>query len=289
MFRRKTLTAPLFAALGLIVLVAANPAVAAFGDPSHAAMLDGFDMKGSDFTQEQFRRVMNMVSAHQQIVAPIDEQIRAIRQEISTQLSGSTPVDVDHLASLQQQTAALQSQRDQLDLQLQLDFRSVLTPAQQAQAADHTQKLVASHQTKVPATLSNSPSFQGEPKDLYGDTLGYSRGVSLTSDQQAKVAAAIAASAVRDATFRAQFRAISDQIGEQLASTRAVSLADLVPLQQQASALNSQRDAERLNLAIQARSVLTPLQLGQAAELHEQQLSMQSREKDLLKQAKTQN
>src|SRR5580658_2852167 len=78
MFRRKTLTAPLFAALGLIVLVAANPAVAAFGDPSHAAMLDGFDMKGSDFTQEQFRRVMNMVSAHQQIVAPIDEQIRAI-------------------------------------------------------------------------------------------------------------------------------------------------------------------------------------------------------------------
>jgi hypothetical protein len=60
------------------------------------------------------------------------------------------------------------------------------------------------------------------------------------------------------------------QISDQLASTASVSATQLTGLQQQAEQFGAQIEAQRLATALQIRALLTPDQLAQSAQVHQQ-------------------
>ena len=285
-----TRTAALYAALAAFVAAAPCPATAGFGDPSRAA--EFVELRAAlgttGRTPEQLHETFVIGTNHASQVKPIDEQIAAIRGYISDRLAGNGPVDLGDLGPLQQQVATLQGQHDALDLEWTIAIRAILTPDQIARAAAQHQKRAAVEATDKQFIPSSLPEPIREPNDLYGDKLGFTRGVALTDAQKEQMATLKAASARVDSVIQLKYAAVRDQIRDQLASTAAITLPQLAPLQQKASTLKSQHDAERLRLAIQIRALLTPAQLDRGADLH-LQLAALAQENALLDQNKSGN
>ena len=84
-----------------------------------------------------------------------------------------------------------------------------------------------------------------------------------------------------------QMRAVHEQIMARLLAPGSVSEADLTPLVQQEQALRAQLDEQRLSSALQMRQVLTPQQLAQAAEKHQQLESLHDQEREISHPADT--
>ena len=117
--------------------------------------------------------------------------------------------------------------------------------------------------------------------------LGFLQGVTLTDAQQAKMHDIMHASWQQLKPQMQQLRALREQIGGDLASTAAVSAAQLVALQQQAQTLQNQLDQARLATAMQVRALLTQDQLSQSASVHAQLATLHQQEHAVLSQTPT--
>jgi Spy/CpxP family protein refolding chaperone len=112
--------------------------------------------------------------------------------------------------------------------------------------------------------------------------LGFLAGVALTDAQKTQVHQLLRANHMAVRPLEQQRHALLRQIGDQLASTAALDSAQLSGLQQQAEQLQAQIDAQRLATALQIRALLTPDQLAQAAQIHQQLAALRAQMRDLV-------
>jgi len=129
------------------------------------------------------------------------------------------------------------------------------------------------------------PGMRGDAPHGY---LGFLQGVTMTDAQQSRMHDIMHATWQQLKPQRQQLRSLREQIGGDLASTAAVSPAQLVALQQQAQALQNQLDQARLATAMQVRALLTQDQLGQAASVHAQLSALYRQEHAVLSQTPAQ-
>ena len=115
--------------------------------------------------------------------------------------------------------------------------------------------------------------------------LDFLQGVTLTDAQQGKMHDITHASWQQLKPQMQQLRALREQIGGDLASTAALSTAQLVALQQQAQTLGNQLDQARLATAMQVRALLTQDQLSQSASVHAQLAALHQQEHAVLSQS----
>jgi periplasmic protein CpxP/Spy len=114
--------------------------------------------------------------------------------------------------------------------------------------------------------------------------LGFLAGVTLTDAQKAQIHQLLRASFAATKPLRQQRHAVRAQISDQLASTASVDATQLSGLQQQAEQLGAQIDAQRLATALQIRALLTPDQLAQAAQVHQQLATLRAQMRSLIGQ-----
>ena len=127
--------------------------------------------------------------------------------------------------------------------------------------------------------------MRGGPHGAMGHGyLGFLQGVTLTDAQQGRMHDIMHASWQQLKPQMQQLRALREQIGGDLASTAALSTAQLVALQQQAQTLGNQLDQARLATAMQVRALLTPDQLSQSASVHAQLAALRQQEHAVLSQ-----
>src|SRR5580658_9411746 len=140
-------------AIGLFVAVSQSDARAAseFGDPAELALLDGFGGfdSGETRTQAQFDQEHAVIQAHEAEVETLKQRMQALSDQISNILSGSGAVDTSVLSSLEQQRSDLQAQRDATNLDMLMQIRALLTPAQLADVARRHAQLSALHQQQA--------------------------------------------------------------------------------------------------------------------------------------------
>ncbi|MEI9987979.1 MAG: periplasmic heavy metal sensor [Aliidongia sp.] len=96
------------------------------------------------------------------------------------------------------------------------------------------------------------------------------QGVTLTSTQQTQIASIRQTNWAAAKPIMQQLRATETQIRDLLLAAGSVNTAQLTSLQQTASSLHQQLDAQRLNTMLQIRAVLTSTQIAQAASTHQQ-------------------
>jgi hypothetical protein len=140
---RKKAAPAICAALISLAAMAQHQAMAEFGQPTQAADIGLFKSLRNNPQPGQLQEVMELVKAHLAQMKPIDEPLRAIRGQITDQLSGSGVVNVTELDALAQQALALRAQEDTLNLAEQVELRAMMTPAQIAAAAELHQHAVA--------------------------------------------------------------------------------------------------------------------------------------------------
>ena len=100
-----------------------------------AALLSGVNLSSVQQTQVQQLRDAARTQAK-----PLMQQLRSLHEQIDGLLFAAGAVDTTKLTALRTQEATLRGQLDDLHLNTILQVRSVLTPAQLAQAAaTHTQ------------------------------------------------------------------------------------------------------------------------------------------------------
>ncbi len=233
----------------LLCLFFLAPAMAApFGGPSNDALLVAAD--GSD----QLRQVRDLLEAHAVGVRSLDAQIRTLRDQITDLLTGTAPVDSAEILALAQQIFALRKERDIADMVYMVELHALLRPAD-------LKKLTPQEPT-VPAALP-------EPDDLFGDPLGYSRGVSLAPAQWDRIHAVLDANAEPLRLLTALSRAGRMQAAALLGGRGRITAARLLPLQQEISGLQDQIDGARLAMTLRIRNLLTPAQRAKAALLHQ--------------------
>jgi Spy/CpxP family protein refolding chaperone len=134
------------------------------------------------------------------------------------------------------------------------------------------------------ATTAQGQAFEAghhRPGAPRGD-LGFLAGVTLTDAQKTQIHQLLHASFAEIGPLRQQRQALMAQIADQLASTAAVDAAQLTGLQQQAEQLGAQIDAQRLATALQIRALLTPDQLAQAAQVHQQLAALRAQMRSLV-------
>jgi hypothetical protein len=259
--------------------MAQHQAMAEFGQPTQAADIGLFKGLRSNPQPGQLQEMMELVTAHWAQMQLIDEPLRAIRGQVSDQLAGSGTVDAAELDALAQQAFALRAQEDTLNLAEQVALRAFMTPAQIAAAAELHQHSVALNARDD--GVESSPRFTTSvyrPGDLFGDRLGYSRGLTLTDDQYVQMNNIRAANMAALDAIQQRRHAVRRLLDEQMGGSGAVTVAALAPLQQQATALKDQLDMLRLNMTIEIRAILTPDQLGRAAELHQHLATLHAQE-----------
>jgi periplasmic protein CpxP/Spy len=114
----------------------------------------------------------------------------------------------------------------------------------------------------------------GMPMHFHGGMRGPDsallQGVTLTSAQQAQIASIHQTNWAAAKPIMQQLRATETQIHDLLLAAGSVNTTQLTALQQTASSLHAQLDAQRLNTMLQVRAVLTSAQLAQAASTHAQ-------------------
>jgi Spy/CpxP family protein refolding chaperone len=115
-----------------------------------------------------------------------------------------------------------------------------------------------------------------------GEGFGFLRGVSLTDEQKSKVHTVMQASWTQTRPLMKELRETRSQIADQFASTGALNAAQVTALQEKSEELRKQLDAQWLATATQIRNLLTPAQLAQAAQLHQQMVSLHNQERALL-------
>ena len=239
------------------------PAVATpFGGPSDDALLVAAD--GTD----QLRQVRDLLEAHAVGVRPLDAQIRTLREQITDLLTGSAPVDSAEIAALAQQIFTLRKERDIADMVYMVELHALLRPAELKRLA--------------PEELPNQAlATLPEPNDLFGDPLGYGRGIELAPAQWERIHAVLDANAESLRALDAWSRSIRFEAATLLTKRGRISAAQLLPLQQQASGLQDQIDSERLAMTLRIRNLLTPAQRAKAALLHQRLMAPRAQQASL--------
>ena len=114
---------------------------------------------------------------------------------------------------------------------------------------------------------------------------GFLEGVTLTPEQQTQIHQIVQASWTNAKPLMQQLRADHKQIGDLLAGTGSVTEAQLTPIEQQAAQIEQQLASQRLATALQVRALLTPAQLAQSAQTHQQLESLHQQERALFQNA----
>lgn len=104
------------------------------------------------------------------------------------------------------------------------------------------------------------------------------RAVGLTDDQKAQVRQIFANHRPQLQTLHQQLRAAERQLRDQLYGPNPPSVADLAPINR----LREQLAAERLQIALEIRGVLTPEQIARAAQIRQQLEQLHRQERSLL-------
>ncbi len=102
--------------------------------------------------------------------------------------------------------------------------------------------------------------------------------VGLTDDQKAQIRQIFASHRSQLQTLHQQLRAADRQLRDQLYGPNPPSVADLAPINR----LREQLAAERLQIALEIRGVLTPEQLARAAQIRQQLEQLRQQERNLL-------
>jgi periplasmic protein CpxP/Spy len=139
----------------------------------------------------------------------------------------------------------------------------------------------------VPLTaMAQGTGHPGHHRGPGRGDLSFLAGVQLTAPQKQQVHQLVHASYAQIGPLEKQMRSLNGQIADTLASTASVDQAQLSSLQQQVEQLRGQIDQQRLSTALQVRAVLTPAQLAQAAQVHQQLQSLHQQIRTVLSQAK---
>jgi Spy/CpxP family protein refolding chaperone len=274
-------------AFAVFAIVASHPVAAAIGDPSNDIRFQGLDLRTIQLSSGQRPLFFGAITTYDSAVAPIRKQVGAVRRQMSDLLAGSNPVELTGLLALQQQAAELGRQQDLLAVTEKLQMRSVLTSAQLVSLSDRHQQLKALRVQNDTLLHSDEPNLSSiSPDDLYGDDLGYARGLALTDAQSQDMSNIEAAASAAGNALQAERKEVREQISALLSGPGTVTFAQIAPLQERASTLASQLDVLRLTMAVQIRSLLTPDQLAEAATLHQQTAALHAQERALRQAAR---
>jgi Spy/CpxP family protein refolding chaperone len=138
--------------LGLWTLTASGqprPGMEAMG--SSRTLEDGPGMllplvlKGIDLTNEQEKRIHEIVAAHRATFRALFSELQTVHQGLADQLFAAGDVQAADCAPLLQRIAQLREQLTAEGLTLALEVRRVLTPEQLAKAADIKDRMRALH------------------------------------------------------------------------------------------------------------------------------------------------
>ena len=238
----------------------ATATAAPFGGPSNDALLVVAD---SDTALQS--QVRDLLVAHAVGVRPLDTQIRTLRDQITDLLTSSAPVDSAEIMALAQEIFTLRKERDIADMVYMVELRALLNSAQRKELAP------------VEPPAGDLP----EPDDLFGDTLGYGRGVDLAMAQWQRIHAVLDAKSALLRSLEDLSQAGRAQAAKLLAGRGRVTAAQMLPLQQEISGLQDQIDGERLAMTIRIRNLLTPAQRAKAALLHRRQVAPHAQQASL--------
>ena len=273
---RLSVPAPVLVLLLCCTALSPSTAHAAFGGRSIEAFFETMDFRDLDQSSEPVRSLNETTAAYRAALSPIEAQIRTLCGQIRDQLAGGGSVDTDHLAALAQQVFALRAQRDALDLTQMVTIHSVLSPAAFAQLVQVTARDAEFNELiehlQAQAHPTREPRVAYLPDSLFGDRLGYTRGLALTAEQSATMSAIMDANQSAFTAIQRQRTAVRDQIRARLTGPAPVTVVRLRPLQRRASVLEDQLDQRQLTMTLQLRALLTPAQLAQAALLHQRQI-----------------
>jgi len=110
------------------------------------------------------------------------------------------------------------------------------------------------------------------------------KGADLTAEQEKQVQEIMAAHRQTFRTLSSQLRAANDEMNNKLFAPGEVKADDLTPLVQKVSQLRQQLMQEGLKVALEVRGVLTPEQLGKAAQVKERMQALHTEMRGLLKE-----
>jgi len=134
------------------LMMAAGVALAASGVALAQPVGPGFHhgggvefLHGVSLTDAQKAQIQQIHKAGWAQLKPIMTQIRSVHEQIVNRMLAAGDVTAEDLAPLVAQEEALRNQMDSLHLSQTLQMRSVLTPAQLAQAATTHTKIEALH------------------------------------------------------------------------------------------------------------------------------------------------
>jgi len=136
----------------------------------------------------------------------------------------------------------------------------------------------------IPLAALAAPGGHGG-HDGHRGGFSFLEGVTLTADQQTQIHQIVQASWGTAKPLAQQLRADHKQIGDLMASTGAVTQAQLAAIQTQADQIRQQLESQRLATALQVRALLTPAQLAQSAQAHAQLASLHEQERAVFQAA----
>jgi Spy/CpxP family protein refolding chaperone len=137
----------------------------------------------------------------------------------------------------------------------------------------------------VPLAAIAAPDGAGRHHHGGHGPLSFLQGVTLTPEQKTQVHQIMQASWTQAKPLMQQLRADHKQIDDLLAGTGTVTEAQLTGIQQQAGQLQQQLASQRLATALQVRALLSPAQLAQAAQTHQQLQSLHQQERAVFQAA----
>ena len=100
------------------------------------------------------------------------------------------------------------------------------------------------------------------------------RAANLSAEQKSQVQQILQSDRSQSRSLYQQYEAIHQQISAKLVGTGNVSASQLTPLVQQAAQIRESIDENRMQTALQIRSILTPEQLGKLASVEQQLQAM---------------
>jgi Spy/CpxP family protein refolding chaperone len=118
-----------------------------------------------------------------------------------------------------------------------------------------------------------------------GGEFGFLEGVTLTTAQQTQIHQIMEAGRTEAKPLVEQLRADHRQLADLLAGGGPVSASQLTPIQQHAEQVRQQLDSQRLATALQVRALLTPAQLAQSAQVHQQLAALHQQERAIFQAA----
>jgi Spy/CpxP family protein refolding chaperone len=102
-------------------------------------------LKGVDLTEEQEKRVNEIMTAHRATFRSLFSELQAAHRDMADRLFAPGSVQAEDLTPQIQQVAKLREQLMQEGLKVALEVRGLLTPAQLAKAAEIKDRMRALH------------------------------------------------------------------------------------------------------------------------------------------------